>query len=132
MRMRLKKVKQVVKKVFGVDLRLHITTEMRDDVVAYEQWWDDQLEMLVNGNVVKNDEALVVAVAHGLAHKFVGSNKHDDRFFRMEKEVLEVLVKEMKLDMSKVREERDELYRIADISFKNVETQQQITKQRRC
>ena len=113
--MRLKLIKRAVRELFGIDMRLHITTEMQGRMVAYEQWWNNHIEVLVNGNLVKTEEALVVAVAHGLAHKMANTERHTNIFYEKMKEVLDKLIDRLGLNRDVVYNEMRRLDKIAGL-----------------
>jgi Zn-dependent peptidase ImmA (M78 family) len=77
-------------------VEIHLTTALRG-LVAYIVENGQGYQVLLNGNLIKDQATAVVAVAHEIGHVLAGTDKHDDRWKRKYKEVRKKLGEAFKI-----------------------------------
>lgn len=80
MKIRFAKIKAFCKRKWGIEVKIHLSTEMPNNRIVYgEQIAERAIEIIVNANVCKDEEHVIVAVARMLAHVVSGANNYAQR-----------------------------------------------------
>lgn len=109
--MKLKSLKKAVKKLYKINIDIHLSTATPQNIVGYVVSNGVQpASVLVNANIVKSLEAATAVVAHEVAHLLTHTTEDTSKkWFRMKHKIMKELCKEMGLDFKIVKQKENKL-----------------------
>jgi len=68
---RFKKIKNIIKDIYGYDVNIHVTTQMKENLPGYAELNGNTIDIVVNANIAKSERHILVVVAHEVAEIYL-------------------------------------------------------------
>lgn len=113
-KIRFKAIKNFFEKNFNIKTEIYLTTKPML-APAVSKISNGRIEIVINGNICKNEYQVLVACCHEITHLF--HSKHNQKFKHTLLNILKHACKHLKLDYTKAYNTLQELDNLANITY---------------
>lgn len=113
-KIRFKAIKNFFKKHYNAEMEIYLTTKSMPQIAA-SKIVNNKIEVVINGNICKNEYQVLIACCHEFTHIF--HEKHDTRFQLTLLKIISDACKYLNLDYTKAYNTLQELDRLANITY---------------